>query len=188
MKSEKIKNKTAKKMLEMGFAVSWGNQNNILKILKSNTLDLGEEAAKELVSLPLTQKELAYIAKNGANLGVCLEAVKKLTDLEILAEIAQSANNNEIQRAALQIINDNEANQKLLYELAKDPKELFYEREAAIRKLTDKNLLANIINGGNEYLYKYSKFVGSEDCAPIYEERTGDLREVAKTRLKYGLR
>ena len=112
------------------------------------------------------QKELAEIAKNNAYIDVRGEVIEKLTDQETLAYIAM--NKTYIKSGG--IYGDTYRN----------------IRAMAIKKITNKEILTEIVNSGAEkYLYTWeeSYYTSSNDSDYKVKNMSFDLRDIARERL-----
>jgi len=75
--------------------------------------------------------------------------------------------------------------QELLFDIIEKDKNP-YVREAAIMKLTDRNRLVEIINGGDKYVREWYEEVGVEDAdymTCVHETIFIDHRKTARERL-----
>jgi len=155
------------------------------------------------------------IAINDKSYDARKTAVRNLTDQKLLADIAVNDKSIHVRRAALEKLTDHSLAQKLYFDEAVNKEnhsvhrynalsgitdqELLFEIiqrsltiydsfdvcEKAINKLTCRDMLTKIINGGEEYFLKWEEFMGhgpfgNED---VWEPQEADLRDIARKRL-----
>jgi len=149
----------------------WARRKAVINIADQSTLEdiaINDEdiyvRIEAAIKLP-NQTILADIAKNNDDINVRRNATKKLTDQETLAFIAK--NITHIDSGI-----DGDTNR--------------YIREIAINKLTNKDILTEIVNSeAANYLYTWeeSHYTSSNDSDYVIIKKTFDLRDVARERL-----
>jgi uncharacterized DUF497 family protein len=98
-------------------------------------------------------------------------AVKKLTDIIILAQIARTDRDSWIRYIA--VMNPNITDQKLLLEIANTDKDSLV-RESAVSRLTDQELLVQFIKPDNESKIRETAIARLSDQKPLMEIAIND--------------
>jgi DUF917 family protein len=110
-----------------------------------------EEKALRAVEKMTDRKKLEEVAKTAENGKVRRAAVKKITDQSVLADIARNDKDSDVCKAAVEKIIDLSPSIGEIVKVDKDELKKF--RLAAVEKLTDQSVLADIAkNAEDEYL------------------------------------
>lgn len=131
-----------------------------------------------------TQEEFAFYAKYADAREH--DAFERLTDQDLIADVAQNAENQYVRLSAADKLTDRNIAQQVYVWFLED---VFLHCTAeysisTINKLTDKKMLLNIINDKSQkYVLKYTEDVGTPDVYE-FQDCVEDLRIIARKRLE----
>jgi len=155
--------------------------------IKGSTYMLRMSAAEKLSNQILAQEVFVDVVKNCDAMGLVYNAIKKLTDSSIIADIEKNGKYNSMREWAHDRLLDLKGQQEL-YAIIKNSKDNDL-REKAIMRLTDQNILFEIASSNDSEKYRYEEEVpgwtGRGDDAYIYgwKKLTYDIRDTARERL-----